>query len=66
MSPSPHKALLGLLAFCVIAVSASRVPWMDREIYNLDEGVTYTLAQQVLAEDVWGKCSKTPSKYHIT
>ncbi len=48
MKPSSQQSLVALLLFCLIGVALSRVPWMGRDIWNLDEGSTFTMAHQVL------------------
>lgn len=49
LSPAFHLWLLG---GAIVGVFVTRAPLMTQELWNLDEGSTYTMAQQVLAGDV--------------
>ncbi len=49
MTKSSHGIRLSLIALALIAsVVALRAPWMGPGIWSLDEGSTFTMAQQVL------------------
>lgn len=54
MSAKPSSATLSLclLVVALAGVLFSRAPLMTHELWNLDEGSTFTMAQQVLAGDV--------------
>jgi hypothetical protein len=48
-----HRRLSALFVFLLLAGAVGlRGPWLDRSIWNLDEGSTFTMAQQVLDGDV--------------
>ncbi len=44
--------LVGFLLICVLVGVALRAPFIDRAFWNLDEGVTFTIAQQLVEGDV--------------
>lgn len=48
MTLSSKQSRVALLLFCLVGVSLSRAPWLGQDIWNLDEGSTFTMAHQVL------------------
>ena len=52
MKISERQSLVILLLLCLIGVGLSRAPWLGREMWNLDEGSTFTMAHQVMDGDV--------------
>ncbi len=48
---NPTKAFL-YTVLLIAAVVGSRAPWLEHDIWSLDEGSTFTMAQQVLEGDV--------------
>ena len=38
--------------FLIVATGAMRWPGMEKEIWNVDEAVTFTMARQILAQDI--------------
>jgi len=49
---SPRLRSLLWIAFLLLAAWGLRAPYLSREQWNLDEGSTFTMAEQILAGDV--------------
>jgi hypothetical protein len=52
MQLSRRQSLIALLLFSLIGVGLSRAPWLGQDIWNLDEGSTFTMAHQILDGDI--------------